>query len=273
MGMNIKNENREMSNEGILNEYKDRGSYHTSMDMARSWIPIYFRRFHIAEHVLSAHYSLESQVADIGGGEGILVNRLVEHGFVNVIGVDPYAPFVNEHMMRGSIFDLPFEDGKIEVLTCLDVLEHIPLHKQEEAVSELFRVLKPGGIAIISVPNMAHLRSRFNFLFKGKPWRNRLKKHPGELTMYERVEILRRGGFELADHLGLHLTLSNNPCPKVPGGKLLSKVMFSCHVPTSLCLSVVLLLCKPPRPDWVNNRPLKEAIKTYSPPPEDPTFN
>lgn len=44
--------------------------------------------------------------------------------------------------------DLPFLDGEFEVILCSEVLEH--LHAPEKAISEMYRVLKPGGTLILT---------------------------------------------------------------------------------------------------------------------------
>lgn len=46
--------------------------------------------------------------------------------------------------------ELPFENNRFERIICNHVLEHIPDDKK--AMAELFRVLKPGGMAILQVP-------------------------------------------------------------------------------------------------------------------------
>jgi ubiquinone/menaquinone biosynthesis C-methylase UbiE len=46
---------------------------------------------------------------------------------------------------------LPFEDSSFDLITCLEVLEH--LEDDEKAVREISRVLKPGGYLIASVPS------------------------------------------------------------------------------------------------------------------------
>lgn len=52
---------------------------------------------------------------------------------------------------RGSILEIPFADASFDVVQCTQVIEHIVDH--EKAASELSRVLKPGGHAIITVPH------------------------------------------------------------------------------------------------------------------------
>jgi 2-polyprenyl-3-methyl-5-hydroxy-6-metoxy-1,4-benzoquinol methylase len=258
----------------ILNEYESRGSYHEELNISRKWAPRYFRRMHIVKQILKNNYNKEVKIIDVGGGEGKLVNEILTLGFKNVTGIDPYAPFINDNMIRGSIFELPFENDSIDFLTCLDVIEHVPLQLQHKAVCELFRVLKKGGIGIISVPNMAHLKSRISFLIHGIPWRNKLEKHPGELTCSERIKVIEQVGFRIHEVLGIHLTLSYDPKPSGIFGRFLSKLMFNPNMPHSLCWSNIFLVYKEELQDWLKKEkyPLRTALKTYKPEKEDPTY-
>ncbi len=56
--------------------------------------------------------------------------------------------------LRGSVLDLPFADGGIfDTVFCTQVLEHVP--QPARAVSEMSRVLAPGGKLILSVPHLS----------------------------------------------------------------------------------------------------------------------
>jgi predicted SAM-dependent methyltransferase len=52
--------------------------------------------------------------------------------------------------VKADICDLPFEDNSYDFIICNHVLEHIP--DDTTAMKELFRVLAPGGTAILQVP-------------------------------------------------------------------------------------------------------------------------
>lgn len=52
--------------------------------------------------------------------------------------------------VKADICDLPFEDNQYDVILCNHVLEHIP--DDTQAMKELYRVLKPGGMAILQIP-------------------------------------------------------------------------------------------------------------------------
>ena len=52
--------------------------------------------------------------------------------------------------VEADICDLPFENDSYDYIFCNHVLEHIP--DDTTAMQELYRVLKPGGIAILQIP-------------------------------------------------------------------------------------------------------------------------
>ena len=48
---------------------------------------------------------------------------------------------------------LPFEDNTFDLVYASHVLEHIPWYKVEEVVKEWVRILKPGGVLEVWVPD------------------------------------------------------------------------------------------------------------------------
>lgn len=52
--------------------------------------------------------------------------------------------------VKADICNLPFYDNEFDVIFCNHVLEHIP--NDTKAMQELFRVLKPGGWAVLQIP-------------------------------------------------------------------------------------------------------------------------
>lgn len=61
--------------------------------------------------------------------------------------------------VKADICDLPFEDNAYDFIICNHVLEHIP--DDTKAMQELYRVLAPGGIAILQVPYEADRKATF----------------------------------------------------------------------------------------------------------------
>ena len=61
--------------------------------------------------------------------------------------------------VKADICNLPFSNNEFDFIICNHVLEHIPDDKK--AMQELYRVLKPGGSAILQVPYKADLEITF----------------------------------------------------------------------------------------------------------------
>ena len=68
------------------------------------------------------------------------------HGDRYITG-DLESPLANFHF---DIHEIPFDDNKFEIAMCNHVMEHVA--SDIKAMSELYRVLKPGGWAIMQVP-------------------------------------------------------------------------------------------------------------------------
>ncbi len=60
---------------------------------------------------------------------------------------DLFSPLAD---VKADICNLPFEDNQYDIILCNHVLEHIP--DDTKAMQELYRVLKPGGMAILQIP-------------------------------------------------------------------------------------------------------------------------
>ena len=54
------------------------------------------------------------------------------------------------HVIRADAQALPVADASLDLVTALDVLEHLPDH--EQAAGEIHRVLRPGGVLVAAVP-------------------------------------------------------------------------------------------------------------------------
>lgn len=69
---------------------------------------------------------------------------------------DLYSPIVD---VKANILDLPFEDDSFDIILCNHVLEHI--EDDTKAISELYRVLKPGGMGIFQIPQDLSLEKTY----------------------------------------------------------------------------------------------------------------
>jgi SAM-dependent methyltransferase len=94
-------------------------------------------------------------VLDVGCGSGRNLQLLGQFGRVQ--GVEPEGPGLDAcradgltNVVAGSADAIPFPDASFDLLTSLDVLEH--LDDDDAGVAEIHRVLRPGGHALITVP-------------------------------------------------------------------------------------------------------------------------
>jgi len=78
--------------------------------------------------------------------ERCLTNFLKNLKNIHYISADLYQPAT----MKIDITNIPLPDNSIDAIICNHVLEHI--EKDKQAMREIFRILKPGGWAILQVP-------------------------------------------------------------------------------------------------------------------------
>jgi ubiquinone/menaquinone biosynthesis C-methylase UbiE len=115
------------------------------------------RRF--ALDMLETRISPGSNVLDIGCGTGHLAGELMQRGYA-AWGVDlseAMVAYAREHydpdrFRVGDIEQIPFPDNTFDAVMCLGVMEY--LEKDEHALREMWRVLKPGGHAVITTPSL-----------------------------------------------------------------------------------------------------------------------
>ncbi len=100
-------------------------------------------------------------VLDIGCGTGGVLAHLKSFG--PAYGIDPTPEAVEFcqrrglPVMLGSGFDLPFPDATFDAILALDVIEHVD--DDVALLCEARRVLKPGGVAVLTVPALQWLWS------------------------------------------------------------------------------------------------------------------
>jgi ubiquinone/menaquinone biosynthesis C-methylase UbiE len=112
-------------------------------------------RFHLA--ALSAFAQGDWIVGDLGCGTG-QVSAAIAPFVARVIAVDASAAMLqaakkrlhgieNIELRRGELEALPIDDARLDAATLMLVLHHVP--EPERALTEIARVLKPGGRAVV----------------------------------------------------------------------------------------------------------------------------
>jgi SAM-dependent methyltransferase len=96
----------------------------------------------------------DARLLDAGCGSGRMLDDLARFG--RATGLDINATAVRTARARGhdvrqaDMVNMPLPDGCFDVVTCLDVLEHI--RDDRRALAELLRVTRPGGAIVVTVP-------------------------------------------------------------------------------------------------------------------------
>jgi len=63
---------------------------------------------------------------------------------------------VNVDIVDLNTQKLPYQDASFDLVTCTEVIEHIEHYR--ETLREMFRILKPGGVLVVSTPNILNLK-------------------------------------------------------------------------------------------------------------------
>ena len=144
---------------------------------------------------------------DIGCGTGNLLQEVLEIGY-RVLGVEPDSKAYKqacslvgiENVHLGLMDNSVAPDQSFDVISTLDVLEHIPPDESSEFARLIYSKLKPGGIWVIKVPSKDGLYFKIAhglIRFIGSPLYNVIKRlwlvdYQAPHTVYFSQESLQR---------------------------------------------------------------------------------
>jgi ubiquinone/menaquinone biosynthesis C-methylase UbiE len=125
---------------------------------------------HLHRYAIAKGYVKNKVVLDIACGDGYGSNLMSEHALF-VHGVDIDDKTVQEARLKykrpniefttGSTSAIPIKDSSIDVVVSFETIEHHDKH--DEMMAEIKRVLKPGGLIIISTPDKLYYSDERNF--------------------------------------------------------------------------------------------------------------
>ena len=124
-------------------------------------------RFHA--HVWDARlttisrYVSSGRFLDIGCSFGGFLNRARHYGFEpSGVEISPYSASVTRKrgipVFEGDFLDAHFSDAHFSVVTLIEVIEH--LADPRRVFSELFRIIRPGGMVVIQTANFDGWQAR-----------------------------------------------------------------------------------------------------------------
>jgi len=111
--------------------------------------------------ISNLNFSKKEWALDVGCGVGSNL-KVLKSKEMNVIGLDKsfnalsaIIQMIKLPLINGDLHRLPFKTNSFRLVIAMDILEH--LENDEIGIEEIYRVLKNGGVLILTVP-------AFNFL-------------------------------------------------------------------------------------------------------------
>ncbi|MGH4025386.1 MAG: methyltransferase domain-containing protein [Pseudonocardiaceae bacterium] len=178
----------------------------------------YWFRRHEAAYLHLAPYCAQAVVLDAGCGEGYGAALLASTAH-RVIALD-YDRRSTGHVVRrypglstvrGNLVTLPLASSSLDVVACLQVIEH--LWDQPGFLAECLRVLRPGGRLLVTTPNRLTFSPGLDTPLN--PF------HSRELAPPELDALLRGAGFTVQRLHGLHHGPALRALDAAHGGSLI----------------------------------------------------
>jgi methionine biosynthesis protein MetW len=118
----------------------------------------------------------KAKIIDLGCADGEFALKIAEKaGTEDIYGAEFQEVACLRAKARGiNVYwadlndNLPFENESFDVVHANQVLEHLP--ETDQFVKEVHRILKPGGYAVISTPNLASFHNIFSLVLGKQPF-------------------------------------------------------------------------------------------------------
>lgn len=175
---------------------------------------------------------------DIGANKGFGLSELNFDSKAVVLAIDIDKEYLNEAkknnpevstlIMDGCMLGL--NAGSVDSISCFEVIEHVSCTEATNMLREIYRVLKLGGVLILSTPN------------KGASGKRRTSPdHQHEYTPQEMDYLLKNSGFGIVDMLGQGFIKEENLFSKIYRGardSYLASFIYYNILPTRIRLKI-----------------------------------
>jgi len=144
----------------------------------------------LVQRICSRIKTADAQILDVGCGTGANLKMLARYGHAEGVDIAEQAvAFCRERgldgVKLGAIEQLPYDDESFDIVTALDVIEH--LDDDVAGLREIHRVLRPGGYVLVFVP-------AFMFLWGVQ---DDVSNHRRRYTMRGLLEAMKKAGFSV----------------------------------------------------------------------------
>jgi 2-polyprenyl-3-methyl-5-hydroxy-6-metoxy-1,4-benzoquinol methylase len=144
-------------------------------------------------------YKNQGKLLDVGCALGYMLILFSKYFKVYGIDCSRYAINIAKKNIKKGIFkvhnaeeSLPFQNHTFDVVTCMDVLEH--LKNTDKLLKNIFNVLKDEGILFLTTPNYNILR-KLIYHFPDK-----MEHHISLFHINEILKKLERNGFKILNY-------------------------------------------------------------------------
>ncbi|NNE45868.1 MAG: class I SAM-dependent methyltransferase [Rhodothermales bacterium] len=173
------------------------------------------RRRILSRVLLNLRLAAGARILDAGCGTGGNLQMLSQHGRVSAFEMEPYSREVAAGKRFGEVLtgslpdDIPFDAATFDVVTALDVIEHI--ENDAGALRAIRGLLVPGGTLILTVP-------AYQFLWSSH---DEVNHHCRRYTLSGVTDTLRKAGFDT-----VHATYFNTWLfPAIAATRLVGRVL------------------------------------------------
>ena len=177
----------------IMSADYDTRAFHSRVPFQRYWQR---KRYDI----ITGYIADRMRVLDAGCGSTQILN-----GAPQCIGLDirhaklRFMRRPGRRLINASIFALPFQNEKFEVVVCSQVIEHVP--DDDSIFRELVRVIEPGGSLILGTPDYGSLSwPIIEKLYAIAQPGGYADEHITHYTRHSLIKRLRAHGLEVLDH-------------------------------------------------------------------------
>jgi ubiquinone/menaquinone biosynthesis C-methylase UbiE len=173
-------------------------------------------RYRLVAELLKERVHEQLAIIDTASGRGY-GSAILSEDFPNakiVAGLEigmGYARKAQDKYVRGKeqtlgfvqadATSIPIQSESADIVTGFEITEHIEKELQKQYIQELYRILKPGGTAFVSIPH----RYSFEVNKKGETVRSGLHTNPHHLyepTRDEMKDVFLGAGFSIQQELG-----------------------------------------------------------------------